>query len=325
MHQPERKLMNRSALFSINPEHLANILTGKKVFEYRKVTPRHNISRIVFYCTAPVKKIVAVAEVVDRVIGSPTYVWNATSFASGVSRFYFRDYFSEHSKAIAYVLGNVYEMSTPMDLSDLTGHKLPPQSFYYLEEVDMNLISQCQQTAPSVPPSIIFVGGVHGVGKTSMCKSVFGPAGYQCLTASALIASQGKDTGKNKNVDHIEDNQNVLLQQLASAKVKYSRLLLDGHFTLINNQGNIEPIPAAVFDAIKPNKLFLIKGCPNEIASRIKKRDGEIWSEEFLSKFQAQEEKHAHYVSKRIGVPLRIIQNDIDLSMPVKLIKGMHS
>jgi adenylate kinase len=88
-------------------------------------------------------------------------------------------------------------------------------------------------------------------------------------------------------------------------------LLLDGHYTLINGQGDIQPIDIEVFRAMRPNQLILIKGKPNEIAARLEARDGRLWTESFLSDFQEAEEAHARSVAKSIVAPLRIISNDI--------------
>ena len=42
-------------LMSINPEHVANILAGKKKFEFRKTKCKEQIDSIVIYSTAPRK------------------------------------------------------------------------------------------------------------------------------------------------------------------------------------------------------------------------------------------------------------------------------
>lgn len=314
--------MGRTAIISIHPAHIANILSGKKVFEYRKVIPKHDISRLVLYCTAPIKKIVAVAEVLDCVVGPPTRVWSATSFGSGISRRFFRTYFSGQRNASAFVLGNVYKMASPIDLADLTGQMKPPQSFFYLDEASVKLISQQQSSIPAVPPSLIFVGGIHGVGKSTVCQKTFVPAGYQCIAASSLIATAGMETDQDKHVDHVGNNQAILLQELVLAKKKYCRLLLDGHFTLINRLGNIEPVAHEIFEGMRPNELILIKGCPDEIASRLKERDGKKWDASFLASFQAQEEEHARYVSEKVGIPLHVFNNDAGVSAFVNSIRG---
>jgi len=313
--------MGKFALLSIHPEHVTNILAGKKVFEYRKVIPRQGVSHLVLYCTAPVKRIIAVAEVLGRVVGSPSYVWNATSYGSGISRQFFRDYFSGQRSASAFSLGNVYELTTPIALSELTGQKSPPQSFYYLEDADIGLIMQRQPEVPSVSPSMVFVGGVHGVGKSTLCKRSFSPIGYRCVTASSLITAGGQRTNKEKLVNDAVDNQAVLLEQLRTAKKQYCRLLLDGHFTLINSQGQIEPIEPEIFRTMKLNQLILIKGCSDEISSRLKERDGKKWTSSFLKKFQSEEEAHARYISEEIDIPLQVFDNTVGFA---KLARSVH-
>lgn len=304
--------MSRFALVSIHPEHVSNILAGNKVFEYRKVVPSKDISHLALYCTAPVKKIIAVAEVVDCLVGSPTRIWAQTAYGSGISRQFFRDYFSGQRSASAFVLGKVYKMTTPIELGELTGQKTPPQSFYYLDDIDIKLISKKQSETPAVPSSMLFVGGIHGVGKSTMCQKAFGPLGYQCETASSLIAAHGHKTDKKKLVSNVSDNQIVLLERLKLAKEKYYRFLLDGHFTLINSQGKIEPIDPEVFKAMNPSKLILIKGNTEEISRRLVARDSNNWGPSFLARFQDAEEEHARYVSEKIQIPLHVFENTID-------------
>lgn len=301
--------MSGFALVSIHPAHASNILSGKKVFEYRKVVPNKDVSHLALYCTAPVKNIIAVVEVTDCIIDSPTRVWSKTAYGSGIPRQYFRDYFAGRRSASAFVLGNVYDTLTPIDLRELTGQKSPPQSFYYLDDADAELLLQRSSATPTVPPSMVFVGGIHGVGKSTICKKTFGSLGYQCETASSLLAAHGRRTGKDKRVSNISDNQSLLIEQLILAKKQHCRLLLDGHFTLINKQGKIESISVDVFCEINPSRLILIKGVAVEICRRLSERDGTKWDVSFIELFQNIEEEHARLISESINIPLHIISN----------------
>jgi len=73
-------------LLSINPEHIANIFNGTKRFEFRKVSCKREVTRIVFYCTSPVMKIVGEAEVDEIIEGHPDEIWSRTSAAARISR-----------------------------------------------------------------------------------------------------------------------------------------------------------------------------------------------------------------------------------------------
>ncbi|MCY3628496.1 MAG: hypothetical protein F4Z62_12735 [Rhodothermaceae bacterium] len=142
--------MSCAILISIHPEHVNSIISGEKKFEYRKVLPKRDISFLVLYCTAPVKKITAVVEVKDRLVSSLLDVWDKTSRGSGISRNFYLDYYSGKQNASAFVLGNVYQMESPMDLSDLPGRKTSPQSFCYLDDEDMEIISERKSSNPTI-------------------------------------------------------------------------------------------------------------------------------------------------------------------------------
>lgn len=301
--------MGKTILISIHPEYVSKIISGEKIFEYRKILPKQKISHLVFYCTAPVKRILAIADVLGCIVGSPTKVWNTTSIGSGISRLFFREYFYGRRVASAFIIGNVYEMKEPIALSSLAGIRVPPQSYCYLDDLNLNKILKLQARVPSQNSRMVFMGGVHGVGKSIICKKIFTPAGYHCVSASSLIADQGKKTDDNKRVINVSANQSVLIKALKNKIKNYNRLLLDGHFTLINDQGNIEPIDIDVFRSMKINQLFFVKGRADEISVRLKNRDDKKWNASFIDMFQKEEENHARYIAKNLSIPFRILRN----------------
>jgi predicted transcriptional regulator/adenylate kinase len=320
MFLKESYLMSKAVLISIHPEHVASILSGMKVFEYRKVMPTQDVSHLVLYSTAPIKKVVAVADVVGRLVGSPSRIWADTAYGSGITRKFYQDYFSGYENAGAFELGNVYELSTPFELSKLTSCKVAPQSFCYLNDRDISLILKKAKPLPCVPSALIFVGGIHGVGKTTICRKAFVPLGYRCMTASSLIAAHGRITDNNKRVDDVPGNQIALIEQLATEKSSHNRLLIDGHFTLLNRQGHIELVDLCVFQNMQPDRLILIKGDTKETVRRLIDRDGRKWSQKLVAAFQTEEEKHARHVSNALGIPLHIFDNTVSFA---KLIKSV--
>lgn len=154
----------------------------------------------------------------------------------------------------------------------------------------------------------VFLGGIHGVGKTYFCEREFVKIGYICITASSLIRSYGAQSDHNKRVGNITDNQLALVEQLAIEKEHSERLILDGHYCLLDHQSNVEAIDIKVFREINPNLFILIKGNPLAIADRLKLRDGKNWCPKFVDAFQDQEEEHAKYVSNKMNVPLKIVK-----------------
>lgn len=312
--------MIKAVLISIHPEHVARILAGTKVFEYRKAVPTQDVSHLVLYSTSPIKKVVAVAKVVGCLVGSPSKIWTDTAYGSGITRKFYQGYFSGYGKAVAFELGNIFELSSPLELSVLTSCKASPRSFCYLNDSDTNMILKKAGSIPTIPPSLIFVGGVHGVGKTTICQNVFAPLGYRCMMASSLIVAHGHRINKNKRANNVPGNQAALVEQLVVEKSRHNRLLLDGHFTLLNGEGRIEPIDISVFQDMHPSLLILIKGNAVEIVKRLEARDGRRWSQQFVASFQTEEEKYAQHVSNTLGVPLKIFDNTTSSAKIVKSI-----
>ena len=58
-------------LMSINPEHVENILSGEKRYEFRKTRCKEHVDTILIYSTSPVMKIVGEVEVKGIIKDSP--------------------------------------------------------------------------------------------------------------------------------------------------------------------------------------------------------------------------------------------------------------
>ena len=55
----------RKILISINPEHVAKILSGEKKFEYRTKAAKRDVDSLIIYETTPVKRVVAEAKIIE--------------------------------------------------------------------------------------------------------------------------------------------------------------------------------------------------------------------------------------------------------------------
>ena len=118
-------------LLSINPEHVDNILTGKKLYEFRKIQCKEKVDKIVIYSTFPVMQVVGEADVDDVIVDKPESVWDITSEYSGITKLFFDKYYKNKDKAVAYKLSNVIKYEQPKSLSNY-GIKCAPQSFVYI-------------------------------------------------------------------------------------------------------------------------------------------------------------------------------------------------
>ena len=121
----------RKILISINPEHVAKILSGEKKYEFRTKAAKKDVDSLIIYETAPVKRIVGEAKILEVLELPPEELWAETKTHSGISKSFFDDYFSNRSVAYAYRLGEIKIYDNPLELS-YYGVKAAPQSFVYL-------------------------------------------------------------------------------------------------------------------------------------------------------------------------------------------------
>ena len=121
----------RSILLSIHPQFVEKIISGEKRYEFRKVKAKLPPERIIIYSTSPVFQIIGEAEVENILIDTPENLWTKTALYSGIDETFFKNYYKDKNKAIAYKLKNVRVYPVPKKLKDY-GINAAPQSFMYV-------------------------------------------------------------------------------------------------------------------------------------------------------------------------------------------------
>jgi adenylate kinase len=128
---------------------------------------------------------------------------------------------------------------------------------------------------------IVFVGGIHGVGKTTVSRALAALLGAKHVTAGALIretASRSETVTVgigNKAVPNVDGNQTLLLKGLDAyrARVGEGPILLDGHFSLLDQSGAVVAIPMPVFVTISPVAVVLVEADHSVVHARLVQRD----------------------------------------------------
>ena len=84
----------------------------------------------------------------------------------------------------------------------------------------------------------VFVAGIHGVGKTYVAGRLPPSYGLLHTSASKLIREERAlpEWNTDKRVADVDENQVALASAVARYNGKGGRLLLDGHFILLNNK-----------------------------------------------------------------------------------------
>lgn len=125
-------MKTETIILSIHPRHIDKILSGEKLYEFRKRIPLE-IRYIVVYATAPIKKIVAFIEIDKIIKDSPEIVWKKTKKHAGISEDYFLRYFKDKQVAYAVKVKRVTKLKNPVLLIRLN-YNYAPQSYVYINK-----------------------------------------------------------------------------------------------------------------------------------------------------------------------------------------------
>lgn len=297
-------------LLSIHPHHVKNIMNGSKRFELRRKIPTH-IKKIVIYATAPECKIVGICTVERIICDTPNELWPQVCGASGVQRTFFDEYFSGADKAYAIQLGRMSVISREIKLDHPRILKTPPQSFTYLNKSQQDWLEDCSDKMVSGGTKRIFIGGIHASGKSYLAKHIVSSYGYHCISASQLIREARGEVNHNKTVSDIDENQRLLLEGLKMTMKHSSHLAIDGHFSLIGQDGMPEKIPLQVFESINPELIIVANPPVSVIQDRLAQRETTIRLNTGLDEFQKYEVSYAKEVAAHLAIPIFFLDTSL--------------
>lgn len=154
--------------------------------------------------------------------------------------------------------------------------------------------------------SVIFLAGVHGVGKGFLGTPVANSIGITHLTASQLIREEkGQATwGTDKKTSDLDENQLALIRAVGQRRLTHPSILLDGHFVLRNTQGVLTPLATSVFKELRLTGVVLLTEGESVIANRLALRDKGMPDVHAISELAAAELTHAQGVCTELELPL---------------------
>lgn len=175
--------------------------------------------------------------------------------------------------------------------------------------------------------NVVFVAGIHGVGKSTLCKSVIDPRGIKHVTASEIIKKYREVhiENKTKYAANIGANQIILIEGLRQEGIDESVVVLDGHFALLNEQGEIVAIDTTIFSRLSLSAIVVIMDEPTKIEERLLSRDGKGYGTDLLSKMQDVELQQAKEVAQALDVPLLTIDFRVGEDSPSILAKFLST
>ena len=158
--------------------------------------------------------------------------------------------------------------------------------------------------------NIIFIGGIHGVGKGTICKKIASRTDLIHITASEILKWNDISLSSNKFVNNIISTQERLINGLKSLIKKDKQYMLDGHFCLLNSNGIPCKIDEDTFDSINPKIISIVIDDIGKIVDRLDKRDNKKYDIKILDELQKMEIEYAKYLSKKYSIPYIEIKNN---------------
>ena len=306
--------MSAGAVISLYSVHAQNIYSGVKRFEYRTRKPAQDVEYLAIYETGKKRAVTGIAKISGILEGAPNEIWELTKSFAGISSKYFKRYFAGRRKAVAYCISEAMSFDQAVPLHEI-GVDRPPQSFQYISEGAVEKLLGRVSASESITDARYFIGGVHGVGKTTFAKHLATGMGIDHYSSSDLIKRARELPAADKAVatENLMPNQDALITGLGLTDWFEIGGILDGHFVLRSDDGRFAGIPISVFEQMRLDSLFVLTGESDVIASRIGNRDGfsgQQWQydAEVIRAMQEAEIEHAKLVANQLKLPLSLIR-----------------
>ena len=300
--------MQKIALISIKPKFANQILFGVKRFEYRKRTLSPETTHIILYMTAPVKKIVGIATIHRIHSGTPANIWEQTKHASGLVKDFYNSYFKDSKTAYAIELETVMPFNTWIDPKMVEPNFKAPQSFKYVSQHFLNKIFNVNEGKIRMTNNLIFLAGIHGVGKGYFCDKLLEEVKIPGYGASQLIREGRGEVSIDKKVGDVQNNQDILLEQIQK-KAQSGLFILEGHFCLLDKENNIEDIPLSTFHEINPKEIFLLEAPVKDIQRNLNNRDSVKYDLDLIARLIEREREYSLKVASELDISIRVISH----------------
>jgi adenylate kinase len=159
---------------------------------------------------------------------------------------------------------------------------------------------------------MIFVAGIHGVGKTFFCTQFSKDIGRIHYSSSDLISEQKSEIKtNNKKITQITKNQDFLFEALK--KIDTTNSVLDGHFCLLNKNSEITRIPEGTFLRLLPEIIIVLTDTIDTIHQKLINRDQQSYDKGLLEQFQQEEIKYGLEISKLLNIPFHLFDTKSNL------------
>jgi len=157
--------------------------------------------------------------------------------------------------------------------------------------------------------STIFIAGVYGTGKSTLCFALSERLHIPAYSAGDLISAlNGERYGANKTVADKDNNQVLLSEYVRKLNQKYEQIILAGHFCIFNSNNDVEVLPESVYHALNITRIVLLEADTQTIIDHLKKRDGKNYSKESVIALSVKERIQSERIATQLKCQLDIFK-----------------
>ena len=152
---------------------------------------------------------------------------------------------------------------------------------------------------------VLFLAGIYGVGKSTLGETLSQRQGIPFYSAGDLISQvNGEKYGANKVVADKVGNQDILAMQIDRLLKQCDRILLAGHFCIVNKHGEVDCLPQDAFKNLHLDKIILLEAEEEQVLDHLRVRDAKKYSPELVAALMQAEREMAYAVSAELNCPI---------------------
>lgn len=157
--------------------------------------------------------------------------------------------------------------------------------------------------------STIFIAGVYGTGKSTMCSTLSQRLLIPAFSAGDLISAiNGEQYGANKTVSDKNNNQILLAKRVCQLTQENQKIILAGHFCIFNADNDVEVLPESVYPTLNISRIILLEADIQTIISNLYRRDGKNYPVKSVSVLIEKEREQSKRIAEQLNCPLNIYQ-----------------
>lgn len=155
--------------------------------------------------------------------------------------------------------------------------------------------------------STIFIAGMYGTGKSTMCSALSKRLHIPTFSAGDLISEiNGEQYGANKVVSDKNNNQAILVERIRKLNRENGQIILAGHFCIFNAENGVEILPESIYAELRIIRIVLLEADIQTVIANLHHRDEKVYSEQSVSALMKKELEQSERIAKKLNCPLNI-------------------